>query len=138
VVCLPGFITNAGGVFGSSLYDNGLSRLEVETLTNRHVQPVICRLIELSQEIGMSPVELAERAAQKELDARSQGDSPRGIVPAVLRRLRRYLPKTVRKNQARQRFIAGLSALRADLESVARTGCRAAGGDRKRLGAACK
>ncbi len=126
-MCLPGFITNAGGVFGSSLYDSGLSRADVETLTRQCVQPVIRRLIELSDELGVSPVELAEQAARKEVSVRGQRGLPRGMAEAVLRRLRPYLPKGVGRNRAKQRFIAGLSALKADLESVAAADDRAAG-----------
>ncbi len=120
VFCLPGYITNAGGVFGSSLYDTGLNVAEVERMTNRFVQPVIRRLLSVSRELGVAPTELAERAVVKELDARSRANIAQGKLARVLRRLKRYLPRAVRKQLARRKFVASLSALERDLDCVAR------------------
>jgi len=126
VLCLPGYITNAGGVFGSSLYDTGLNVAEVETMTKRYVQPAIRQLVRLSRDLGVSPTELAELAVGKELDVRNRGQPVHGYLATLFRRLKRYLPKAVRKQLARQNFVASLSALARDLECVAGASDRAA------------
>lgn len=119
VLCLPGYVTNAGGVFGSSLYDLGLDVAEVERITKCCVQPVLRQLINLSRTAGIPPAELAERAALKELEARNRGASGQDWRARVARRLKRYLPRAARKSLAKRRFVESLNALGRDLECAA-------------------
>jgi glutamate dehydrogenase (NAD(P)+) len=121
VVCLPGFITNAGGVFGTSLYDTGLTTPEVEAMTKSCVQPVIRRLLSLSGQTGVSPVELAERAILGELNIRNQPHTAPSNLARIMRRLSPHFPQATRKRLARKKFVGSMNELRHDFESAART-----------------
>jgi glutamate dehydrogenase (NAD(P)+) len=122
VLCLPGYVTNAGGVFGSSFHDMGLDVPAVERITNRYAQPVMRLLVNLSRRSGVSPTELAERAAARELDARNRAPAAHGKLTSVRRRLKRYLPVTVGRHLAQRKFVESLAALGRDLEIAASAG----------------
>jgi len=65
VVCLPGFLTNAGGVYASSLFAAGLRLEEIEKISATYFIPVVKSLLRKSKERGLPEMELAERVADK-------------------------------------------------------------------------
>ena len=92
VLCLPGFVCNGGGVFGSSLADSGVPEDQIESVCEEAFQPAIRRLIRRSRELGISPVELAENIARRRLEKDDSGKTAgllkrayrRGLVPAKI------------------------------------------------------
>ncbi len=65
VVCLPGFLTNAGGVYASSLFAAGLRLEEIEKISATYFIPVVKSLLRKSKERSLPEMELAERVADK-------------------------------------------------------------------------
>lgn len=120
VLCLPGFLTNAGGVFGSTLFDTGVAVDEVEQLIERQYRPAVRQILRRSSELGIPPVELAQRVATGELEARSQRPGPSGKVAKLWRRLARRLPTVLGRRVARRNFMGNMHALRSDVEALTR------------------
>ena len=127
VLCFPGYIANGGGIYGTALYDLARDIAEVETMTRRHVQPVMRRLLDLSRDLRIAPADLAQRAVMSQLQAGNRDSAPPGApglngwLAKLLDRLRRYLPRTVRKAAARRKLVEGFAALERNLESAARS-----------------
>jgi glutamate dehydrogenase (NAD(P)+) len=69
IACLPGFVTNAGGVLGSGLKDRGVNADTIEFLHREAYGKLMDRLLVLSSQTGRSPVELAEAAVVSLLGA---------------------------------------------------------------------
>jgi glutamate dehydrogenase (NAD(P)+) len=67
IVCLPGFVTNAGGVYASSLYDSGVALQQIEQLSSTYYRDVIATLLARSRELAQSPVRIAETIACQRL-----------------------------------------------------------------------
>jgi len=70
VISLPGFVTNAGGVFASSLFENGVNLANVETICATLYKAVVSDLLRKSKELGISPLKLAESVATRRTGAR--------------------------------------------------------------------
>jgi glutamate dehydrogenase (NAD(P)+) len=119
ILCLPGYVTNGGGVFGSSLYDVGFSVARVEELTRRWVQPAMSRLIGLSRRLGVPATELAEQAVEREISIREKAPPIRGRLAKAIARLKQYLPKAARRQKAEREFIESMASLAEDLKSAA-------------------
>jgi glutamate dehydrogenase (NAD(P)+) len=102
VTCLPGFVTNAGGVFGSSLFDQGLSMQAVEAFAVRHYRPMVVRLLEESARRRVSPIELAKLLVDLELTARARSSrSNLGMGRRIARRVTtRFTPSRIRASTA--------------------------------------
>ena len=70
---LPGFVGNAGGVLGSSLFDRGVPRPDVQKLAAGPYRQTVSALIQRSMEIGEHPTALATRIALNVISARGEG-----------------------------------------------------------------
>lgn len=70
VICLPGFVTNSGGVYASSLFDRGVSIKAIEDISNTYYRQAIVNLLLKSNEMRQSPVKVAEKVAYKRLQDR--------------------------------------------------------------------
>lgn len=68
VICLPGFVTNAGGVFASSLADSGVHPAQIEELCRTLYRRVVLDLLAAAGRTGTSPVRIAEAAARRRLE----------------------------------------------------------------------
>jgi len=66
-IYLPEFITNCGGILGSNMENAGLSGQFIENFIIQEIGKKISELIEVSKKKNISPVELAEMAAEKKL-----------------------------------------------------------------------
>jgi glutamate dehydrogenase (NAD(P)+) len=67
VVCFPGFVVNAGGVFGSTLFDSGVSLKEVERLSASYFRPLIQTLLDIQHQNHSSIVSLTGSVARERL-----------------------------------------------------------------------
>ncbi len=99
VVCLPGFVSNSGGVFASGLFDSGVPAPLVEQVVVDHFQPVVAALLEVAGKGTVTPVALAERIALRRLQERSAAVLRTDTGESILRRL-------VRMGLAPKRFVA--------------------------------
>jgi glutamate dehydrogenase (NAD(P)+) len=70
-VCLPAFVVNSGGVFGSTLYDSGASQRRIEELSAGYFRPVVRALVRCWTSGGVSPVSVGEDVATRRLSMRS-------------------------------------------------------------------
>lgn len=109
VLCLPGFVTNAGGVFASSLADSGVHRAQIEELCRTLYRQVVRDLLDASGRTGVSPVRIAEETARRRLEEGRGG----GIGTLWTRLLkgaarRGILPRTAYGQFYLRRFSEGL------------------------------
>lgn len=84
---LPGFVCNAGGVLGSSLFDRGVPQAEVQKLAAGPYRQAVSALLRRSLEIGEQPTELARRIAHNTI--RRRGEQPLSRAGRLLERLAR-------------------------------------------------
>jgi len=64
-LCLPDFVTNCGGILGSSMKNAGLSEQYIGNFIIKEFGNKISKIIEISKKEKISPVELAEMEAEK-------------------------------------------------------------------------
>lgn len=67
--CLPGFVTNAGGVYASSLFENGLDLEEIEKISATYYRNAVKILLERSEKLKLSPIVLAKKVACERAEA---------------------------------------------------------------------
>ena len=115
-LCLPGYVSNAGGVFASSLYDSGLSRMQVELLVARHYRPVVRLLLNRSRTANLPPPDIAEGIANRELEARASGNGSKRLASKIARKFEHRLPRSLRARSARNRFVVTMAARLKELE----------------------
>ena len=118
ILCLPGFVTNCGGVFASSLYDSGMPRQEIETIFGGMYRDIVLRLFTTATRLGRSPVDTATQVAMRILEERQQGPRSRKLVDKVRARVTKYEPRPMRRRRARARCIDSLRRLDADLAAL--------------------
>jgi len=118
VLCLPGFVANAGGVYASGLFDRGVPIPEIDALCARHHRRVVDALLAAASSSGTAPDVLARRLAEEHLQAaeREEGPPPAsGIVQALKARFRRGpSPEAVRRD-----FTSRMERLVGELERKA-------------------
>ena len=103
---LPGFVGNAGGVLGSSLFDRGVPRADVQKLAAGPYRQAVSALLQRSLEIGERPTELATRIAQDVISARGEGSVSLSahLLSTLSRRspvARRYVNRNAARDCAR-------------------------------------
>jgi glutamate dehydrogenase (NAD(P)+) len=115
ILCLPGYMTNVGGVLASSLYDLGVEIREIEHLFASVYRAVVGDILQVAIQNGR-PVTAITGAL---VDLHRPGRRPRYLrsLPQRLhqRFLARRLPKTWRARHARQDFIARMASIREEI-----------------------
>lgn len=120
VVCLPGFVTNSGGVYGSSLYDSGVSMKDIERVSSFEFQGAVKSLLLRSRNTGTSPAELATLVALRRRQAnrgKKVGVVERGLKKAFTRGM---FPKSVYARLRLREFRNNLSQLVAEIKGLAK------------------
>ncbi|MBM3319018.1 MAG: Glu/Leu/Phe/Val dehydrogenase [Candidatus Eisenbacteria bacterium] len=126
VLCLPGCLCNAGGVFGSSLADSGIPPGPIERLFQTRYRALVRHLVAACLPGRLSPVAVVEAVAEREARARG-GRAPAGAPPAGLprriarkltRRAARCLPRAYRRSAVWRQAHRALDALEADFREV--------------------
>jgi glutamate dehydrogenase (NAD(P)+) len=120
ILCLPGYVTNCGGVFASSLYDSGIPRTEIETIMSGTYRDTVVQLLAAAERLGRSPVETAGRVAGRILAQRMNATSSPSLLDKVRARAVRRGPRVLRQRSARTRCLNSLAELDADLAALGR------------------
>ena len=120
IVCLPGFVTNCGGVFASSLYDSGVPRNEIAHIFGPGYRNTVARLLGAAHKLGQSPVDTATQVAERVLDRRLKNASPPPLLDKIRSRALRRGPRSLRRRKARTHCLESLTQLDADLASMER------------------
>ena len=120
IVSLPGFVTNCGGVFASSLHDSGVPRDQIARIFGPGYRHTVARLLERARSLGQSPVDTATLVAERALEQRLKNASPPTLLDKVRSRAVRRGPKTLRRRRAYRHCLESLAQLDADLASMAR------------------
>jgi glutamate dehydrogenase (NAD(P)+) len=110
VLCLPGYLCNAGGVVGSTLADSGVSLPSVARLFRTRYRSAVREIVEACGAWSISPVVALEEFANGLVEARSV--PPRtSWLHRLHAKMAHRLPRAARKNGALRRFHAALDAI---------------------------
>ena len=118
IVSFPGFVTNCGGVFASSLYDSGVSRGDIEHIFSRVYRDTMTRLLDISKRLHRSPVDTASEVAGRILATRQTGSLTRSPWEKVRARTKRWEPRLLRQRSNERRCLESLRQLDADLAAL--------------------
>jgi glutamate dehydrogenase/leucine dehydrogenase len=118
VMCLPGYLCNAGGVFGSSLADSGVSRVDIEEIFRSRYRPLIRTLVEACLRKCLSPVSVVDELAMREANRRAE--EPRRVsLPAKLYdRAARRFPLAVKRRAMWKQCNRALDAMESDFRKA--------------------
>lgn len=113
ILCLPGFVTNSGGVFASGLHDSGVAVAEIERIAADHYRPVVAALLHKAGRMGVSPVVLAETIALRRFEDKSRQAVHRGLGERVLRKLQEkgVVSRSMTARRTAKRFVINLRQL---------------------------
>lgn len=117
-VCLPGFVCNSGGVYASSMFDNGISLKDIEMNSEIYFREVIKTLLKKSLELDMSPVEIATMVAIKRFEKNKAENGNSGIYERALKRAlaKGLFPRSIYRVLWLKRFKSNLINLESDIE----------------------
>jgi glutamate dehydrogenase (NAD(P)+) len=97
VLCLPGYLCNAGGVFGSSLADNGVPLGVVKEIFRTRYRPLIRTLVTMCPPLNLCPVTIVDRIATGEAERRAQRAPQRPLRWKLWDRVSRRFPAAFRR-----------------------------------------
>jgi glutamate dehydrogenase/leucine dehydrogenase len=97
VLCLPGYLCNAGGVFGSSLADNGVPLEAVKEIFRTRYRPLIRTLVEMCPPRDLCPVSIVEKVAVSEAELRARRAPIRPLMRKLWDRMSRRFPAAFRR-----------------------------------------
>jgi len=118
VLCLPGYLCNAGGVFGSSLADNGVSRADIEQMFRLRYRPLIRGLLDACIRRHLSPVIVVDEMAGREADSRATRVTKASFPHKLYARTARYLPRMVKKQSIWRQCQRAFDAMEHDFSLV--------------------
>jgi glutamate dehydrogenase/leucine dehydrogenase len=122
ILCLPGYLSNSGGVLASSLYDQGIPRATVEALLAEHYRPIADGILRVAARRRQSAVEVSAALAQLHMPARARART-RSLARRIHERfLKPRLPRGWRAQTARRVFVANSRAVRQELAQWEQTG----------------
>ena len=75
ITCLPGFVSNCGGAFGTSLLDCGVGIGRIKALSTTLYRDVVVSLLKRTQERSQSPIKVATEIALKHYSAHLKGET---------------------------------------------------------------
>ncbi|CAG1064683.1 glutamate dehydrogenase (NAD(P)+) [uncultured bacterium] len=116
-VCLPGFVTNNGGVYASSLYDSGVAESDIEEISAGLYRSVLRALLRKSVETKRSVLRIAEEVASKRLQA---GQPSAAFTEKVIKRAAQkgYIPRGVNGKIVFKKFVENLKSLEKEIGAV--------------------
>jgi glutamate dehydrogenase (NAD(P)+) len=118
VICLPGYLCNAGGVFGSSMADSGIAVGDVERFFESSYRRMIRTLVERCDQRKLSPVVVVDDLATREAEGRTERLQEDSFARKVYKRIAWRFPRTVKKREMWKRCHEALVALEADVSRV--------------------
>jgi glutamate dehydrogenase/leucine dehydrogenase len=117
VMCLPGFVANAGGVYASGLFDRGVPVPEVDSLCARYHRRMVDSLLRASTSRGLPPGHIAERVADRHLEE-ANATPPHRPSSRVLDLVRKRIGGGGSARAARGRFTRDMERLIVELEGA--------------------
>lgn len=106
VICLPGFVSNSGGVLASSLADLGLPQREVESLIAEYFRAAVVGILRVAARRQRPAVEIAESLARLHMLERVPSPT-RSLATRVYRRfLEPRRPDRWKLASARREFVS--------------------------------
>jgi glutamate dehydrogenase (NAD(P)+) len=118
-ICLPGFVTNSGGVYASSLFDSGVAVKEIENLSKIYYRDVIKRLLKKSIEEKTSPVKISEEIALKRFNRTAINSNDKRFEKLLKSVYRKgMIPKKIYGTFVLNRFIANLKRLVSEIDET--------------------
>jgi glutamate dehydrogenase (NAD(P)+) len=117
---LPGFVCNAGGVFGSTLFDVGVPEESIEEVGKTLYRDVIASLLDRAGALGKPASAIAEKVAIARYE-KMAGDSSRSARTALLlkkARQRGLLPKALYGRIRLRQFRDSLRSLSREISEA--------------------
>jgi glutamate dehydrogenase/leucine dehydrogenase len=116
-VCLPGFVCNSGGVYASSMFDNGISLEDIEMNSETYFREVVSTLLDRSRELDLSPVEIAIKVAIKRFEKNKAENGNSGVFKRIIKRAlaKGFFPKSIYRAQWLKRFKSNLIDLENEI-----------------------
>ncbi len=118
VLCLPGYLCNAGGVFGSSMADSGVPISEVERFFESRYRGAIRRLVERCAEKRLSPVAVVDEVALRQAEVRAGRPEDTSLSGKLYRRIAHRYPRALKRREMTKRCDAALAAIESDFSRV--------------------
>ncbi|MGA1863752.1 MAG: Glu/Leu/Phe/Val dehydrogenase dimerization domain-containing protein [bacterium] len=116
-ICLPGFVCNSGGVYGSSMFDRGINLKNIERFSEIYFKRVIKALLNKSKESHISPVNLAIMIAKMRFKRQKIKCENPAIHEKIMNRslTKRLSPKPVLRALWMNGFRANLEELEEEI-----------------------
>jgi glutamate dehydrogenase (NAD(P)+) len=116
-VCLPGFVCNSGGVYGSSMFDRRITLKKIELLSETYFKRAIRALLVKSNELQISPVNLAVMIAKMRFERQKIKCENPAVYKKIMKRTlpRRLFPKSVSRSLWVNGFRANLEELEKEI-----------------------
>lgn len=120
IICLPGFVTNSGGVYASSLYDSSVGMNNIEAVSNIDFRGVVKSLLEKSRDMKLSPVYLAGQVAFQRFARKKMENSPPGMLEKGMKKAfgKGLLPKSIYGRLRLKEFKNNLALLKREIEDL--------------------
>jgi glutamate dehydrogenase (NAD(P)+) len=117
IMFFPGFVCNAGGVFGSTLFDVGVPDESIEEVGRTLYRDVIASLLERSRALGKPAAEIAEKVALTRYRKMSADTSRSAQTALLLKKARRrgLLPKSFYSRYRLRQFKDSLRSLSREI-----------------------
>lgn len=120
VLCLPGYLSNSGGVLASSLADSGLPVPEVESLLATHYRPLVDRILHVAGLQERPGTEVTEQVARAHMPERAVS-RPRPILRRIHDRfIAPRRPRGMKAAEARRLYVERSRRVLAELDALER------------------
>jgi|GEM_PF-886958 len=118
ITCLPGYLSNCGGVLASSLADQGIDDPQIEELFAAHYRTIVDGILSVAGKDGRTPVEVSESLARLHMPARAI-PRDRSLLQRMWERFgasRR--PAAMKSSAARDRFVHDCNRVQAEIVTM--------------------
>jgi glutamate dehydrogenase (NAD(P)+) len=119
VICFPGYLVNAGGVFGSSLFDSGVPLKKVEGISATHFRSLINMLLTIRSQQNISLVSITGEIAEDRMSTRKDPYRNKSPLMYTARTFAQntFIPKYFLGRARAHRFINALNELEKQFKS---------------------
>ena len=116
-ICLPGFVCNSGGVYASSMFDNGVCLKEIEKISETLFRCIIKTLLDKGRTLDVSPIEISTVTALKRFEKRKKENGNPGIFKKVMKKIvkKGRLPRSLYRALWVKEFKANLIELEKEI-----------------------
>lgn len=119
VLCLPGYLSNVGGVLASSLHDLGVAQAEIESLFATEYRSVVDDILAAGHARGASPTAVCEQLLALHEPGRQSSPPRLGLAAKLFERfVRPRVPGAMRAGWASRDFRQRMAILRSELASA--------------------